>query len=58
MGRGKISVSAGAAAAESSNPPRIVANPLDNSLLIQADAQQYQAILKLLKDLDVPPRQA
>jgi general secretion pathway protein D len=37
--------------------PRIVPNPLDNSLLIQADAQQYQSILKLLKDLDVPPRQ-
>jgi general secretion pathway protein D len=39
------------------NPPRIVANPLDNALIIQGDAQQYQAILKLLKDLDVPPRQ-
>jgi len=26
-------------------------------LLIQADAQQYQAILKLLKELDVAPRQ-
>ena len=48
---------AGAGAGTSQNPPRIVANPLDNSLLIQADAQQYQAILKLLKDLDVPPRQ-
>jgi general secretion pathway protein D len=55
-------VPAGAAAAQSSsgenaNPPRIVPNPLDNSLLIQADAQQYQAILKLLKELDVAPRQ-
>jgi general secretion pathway protein D len=38
-------------------PPRIVPNPLDNSLLIQADPQRYQSILKLLKDLDVPPRQ-
>jgi general secretion pathway protein D len=38
-------------------PPRIVANPLDNSLIIQADAQRYQSILKLLKDLDIPPRQ-
>jgi general secretion pathway protein D len=26
-------------------------------LLIQADAQQYAAVLKLLKELDVPPRQ-
>jgi general secretion pathway protein D len=34
-----------------------VPNPLDNALIIQADAQQYQDILKLLKDLDIPPRQ-
>jgi general secretion pathway protein D len=39
------------------NPPRIVPNPLDNSLLIQADAAQYQGILKLLRQLDIPPRQ-
>ncbi len=38
-------------------PPRIVPNPLDNALIIQADAQDYQGILKVLKDLDVPPRQ-
>jgi general secretion pathway protein D len=38
-------------------PPRIVANPLDNSLIIQADAQKYQEISKLLNQLDVPPRQ-
>ncbi|HSB14725.1 MAG TPA: secretin N-terminal domain-containing protein, partial [Bryobacteraceae bacterium] len=37
--------------------PRIVPNPLDNSLLIQATPQQYEQILKLLRDLDVPPRQ-
>ena len=37
--------------------PRIIPNPLDNSLLIQANGQQYQSILKLLKDLDIPPRQ-
>jgi len=49
--------SASATSGSSQNPPRIVANPLDNSLLIQADAQQYQSILKLLKELDVPPRQ-
>ena len=36
---------------------RIVANPLDNALLIQADPEQYQGILQVLKDLDVPPRQ-
>jgi general secretion pathway protein D len=38
-------------------PVRIVPNPLDNALIIQADAQEYQDILKLLKDLDIPPRQ-
>jgi general secretion pathway protein D len=38
-------------------PPRVIANPLDNKLIIQADAQQYQNILKILKELDVPPRQ-
>jgi general secretion pathway protein D len=38
-------------------PPRIVANPLDNSLIIQANPQQYQSILKILKELDRPPRQ-
>ncbi len=48
---------AATAAGTTQNPPRIVANPLDNSLLIQADAQQYQGILKLLKELDVMPRQ-
>jgi general secretion pathway protein D len=46
-----------AASGTTPNPPRIVPNPLDNSLLIQADAQQYQGILKLLKELDVAPRQ-
>src|SRR5579883_611994 len=39
------------------NTPRIVPNPLDNALIIQADAQTVQNILKILKDLDVPPRQ-
>jgi general secretion pathway protein D len=47
----------GTSGGTSQNPPRIVANPLDNSLLIQADAQQYQSILKILKELDVAPRQ-
>lgn len=37
--------------------PRVVPNPMDNSLLIQASPQEYEKILKLLKDLDVPPRQ-
>lgn len=37
--------------------PRVIPNPLDNTLLIQATPQQYEGILKLLRDLDVPPRQ-
>ncbi len=37
--------------------PRVVANPLNNTLLIQASPQEYESILRLLKDLDVPPRQ-
>ena len=43
--------------AETPRPPRIVPNPLDNALIIQADAQQYQSILKVLEELDIPPRQ-
>ncbi len=45
------------ATAETVAPPRIVAMQLDNSLMIQANAQQYQSILKLLRELDKPPRQ-
>lgn len=37
--------------------PRIVPNPMDNSLLIQGTPQEYAGILKLLKELDIPPRQ-
>lgn len=46
-----------AAAADQPRPPRIVPNPLDNALIIQCDAQQYQNILSILKELDTPPRQ-
>ena len=37
--------------------PRIVPNLFDNSILIQATPQDYAAILKLLKEIDVAPRQ-
>lgn len=37
--------------------PRIVPNPMDNSLLIHATQTQYQSIAKLLRQLDIPPRQ-
>jgi general secretion pathway protein D len=39
------------------NMPRIVPNPNDNTILIQASPQQYASILKLLRDIDVAPRQ-
>lgn len=48
---------AAAAGTPAALPPRIIPNPLDNKLIIQADAQQYQNIIKILKELDVPPRQ-
>ena len=37
--------------------PRVVPNINDNSLLILATGEEYGSILKLLKQLDVPPRQ-
>ncbi len=54
---GGAAPAAAAGAASQPPQPRIVPNPLDNALIIQADAQQYQNILKVLKELDVPPRQ-
>jgi general secretion pathway protein D len=43
--------------AQGPHVPRVVANPFNNTLLIQATPQEYESILGLLKDLDVPPRQ-
>ncbi len=37
--------------------PRVVANPINNTLLIQASEQEYEDILQLIKELDIPPRQ-
>jgi general secretion pathway protein D len=37
--------------------PRIIPNPLDNTLLVQATPQQWAQILHLLDQLDTPPRQ-
>ena len=45
------------AQAISANVPRVVPNPFDNTLLIHASPQDYGQILKLLEQLDVPPRQ-
>ena len=40
-----------------SRGPRVIANPMNNTLLIQATAQEYEGIQQLIKELDVPPRQ-
>jgi general secretion pathway protein D len=40
-----------------SQVPRVIPNPMDNTLLIQATPQDYREILKLLDKLDLPPRQ-
>ncbi|HUS06338.1 MAG TPA: type II secretion system secretin GspD [Bryobacteraceae bacterium] len=37
--------------------PRVIPNPMDNTLLIQGTPTEYQSIVKLLNDLDIPPRQ-
>jgi len=37
--------------------PRIIPNPYNNSLMIQATPQDYEQILNLLRDMDIPPRQ-
>jgi general secretion pathway protein D len=37
--------------------PRVIANPMNNTLLIQATAQEYESIEQLVKEMDVPPRQ-
>jgi general secretion pathway protein D len=37
--------------------PHVIPNPLDNTLMIQATSQEYEQILGLLRQLDVPPRQ-
>jgi general secretion pathway protein D len=45
------------AAAGAPRMPHIIPNPFDNTLLIQGTDQEYQQILDLLRQLDVPPRQ-
>jgi general secretion pathway protein D len=37
--------------------PHVIPNPFDNTLLIQATPQEYEQIVHLLRQLDVPPRQ-
>jgi general secretion pathway protein D len=46
-------------AAPETNPsgPRVIGNPFDNTLLVQASPEEWASIRKLLDQLDVPPRQ-
>jgi general secretion pathway protein D len=37
--------------------PRVIANPMNNTLLIQATQQEYEGLEQLIRELDVPPRQ-
>jgi general secretion pathway protein D len=37
--------------------PRVIPNPLDNTLLIQATPQEWEQIKNLVLQIDVPPRQ-
>jgi general secretion pathway protein D len=47
----------GAFGAPGQRIPRIVPNPFDNTLLIQATPQEWEQISRLLSQLDIPPRQ-
>ncbi|MCA2967561.1 MAG: type II secretion system secretin GspD [Acidobacteriaceae bacterium] len=40
-----------------SKGPRVVPNPMDNTIIIQGTPAEYEGILKILKQLDIPPRQ-
>jgi general secretion pathway protein D len=37
--------------------PRIIPNPMDNTLLVQTTSSEWTQIEKLLKQIDIPPRQ-
>jgi general secretion pathway protein D len=37
--------------------PRIIPNPVDNTLFVQSTPQEWKQIQKVLKDVDIPPRQ-
>ncbi len=37
--------------------PRVIPNPFNNSLMIQARPEDYEQIVKMLREMDLPPRQ-
>jgi len=50
-----LGAGAGAGYGAWSGYPRVIPNPLDNTLLIQATPQQYRQIMNLLEKIDTPP---
>ena len=40
-----------------SNMPRVVPNPFNNTIMVQATPEEWEGIKKLLYSMDVPPRQ-
>src|SRR5262249_49561863 len=46
-----------AGAAPVPKAPRIIPNPFDNTILVQAGPQEWEQIKKLLEQIDIPPRQ-
>ncbi|MCX6589104.1 MAG: type II secretion system secretin GspD [Acidobacteria bacterium] len=57
MDRTGTYLGAGAAGTQAVKGPRVVPNPMDNTIIIQGTPAEYEGILKILKQLDIPPRQ-
>jgi general secretion pathway protein D len=57
MDRTGTYLGAGAAGTQAVKGPRVVPNPMDNTIIIQGTPAEYEGILKILKQLDLPPRQ-
>jgi len=57
MDRTGTYLGAGAAGTHAVQGPRVVPNPMDNTIIIQGTPAEYEGILKVLKQLDIPPRQ-
>jgi len=48
---------AGPNGGSSARIPRVIPNPMDNTLIIQGTPAEYEGILKILREIDVAPRQ-
>jgi len=54
---GSYLANAGAGQQPGQRIPRIIPNPMDNTILVQGTPQEWEQIRSLLRQLDVPPRQ-